>query len=142
MKKIISGKSYDTEKATFLAEDSFEYPGNFRYWKECLYQKKTGEFFLYGYGGPMTKYAKSIGQNEWASGEKISPLSYEAAQSWAEDHLDGDEYEKIFGEIEENDEKVFVNWTISASSAEKIKREAAKRGMTISNFLDELISNL
>ena len=139
MKKVIKGRTYDTEKASLLGEDSFEYPGNFRHWRECLYQKRSGEFFLYGYGGPLTQYARSVGQNEWESGEKISPLSYDAAQSWAEEHLDGDEYEKIFGEIEESGEKSTITLSISTSSWEVAKRGASKLDISLSAYIEKLI---
>lgn len=32
---------------------------------------------------------------------KIIPLSIEEAKEWAEENLSGDEYEYIFGEVEE-----------------------------------------
>ncbi len=52
MKKVIDGKVYDTETATLKAEWENMYDArNFNYVEEQLYQKKTGEFFLYGYGG-------------------------------------------------------------------------------------------
>ena len=63
--------------------------------------KKTGEFFLYGEGGPWSKYSRRISQNEWGGGEEIRPLTLQEAQKWAEKHLDADEYEQVFGEVEE-----------------------------------------
>lgn len=102
MKKIINGKKYDTETATKKASAYASCSmSDFGYWEEELYQKRTGEFFLYGHGGPASKYSVTVGQNEWSGGEKLIPLSMEAAQKWAEKHLDGDEYEEIFGEVEE-----------------------------------------
>ena len=101
MKKIIKGKRYDTDKAKELGSDSYSNPRDFNYWSETLYQKNSGEFFLYGEGGPMSRYAVSISQNGLSGGEKIIPLSVESAQKWAEEHLSADEYEEIFGEVQE-----------------------------------------
>lgn len=104
MKKIINGKRYDTDKARMIGEDSYSNPRDFSYWCETLYQKRTGEFFLYGEGGPASKYAESRGQNTWGGGSKIIPLSYNVAKKWAEDHLDADTYENLFDVIEDTGE--------------------------------------
>ena len=52
MKKIINGRKYDTETAKHIGSRSEGQPGNFEYFTEDLYLKKTGEFFLLGDGGP------------------------------------------------------------------------------------------
>lgn len=140
MKKIINGKVYDTEKATEVA--SWSNGGSwrdFRHIEETLYRKKTGEFFLFGEGGPMTQYAKSCGQNEWTGGELITPMTYAAAQKWAEEHLDGNDYEAIFGEVVEDESKVTVTYRLSASTVETVKRRAAEAGIGISEYLESLI---
>ena len=100
MKKIINGKKYDTDTAKKIATHS-RCHGDFSDYSETLYLKKTGEFFLYGSGGPMSKYATPAGQNSWSGGSEIIPLSKEKAQKWAEKHLGVDEYETLFGEVEE-----------------------------------------
>ena len=101
MKKIINGKLYNTETAKLVGSARYSYPGDFSFWREELYQKKTGEFFLYGEGGPMTKYSRSIGSNTTAGGEEIIPLTVKEAKEWAEKYLEVEEYEQIFGEVEE-----------------------------------------
>ena len=102
MKKIINGKKYDTETAKEIASTSGgEGPRDFHYFEETLYRKKTGEFFLAGHGGPASKYAKSCGLNQWCGGEAITPLTEQEAKTWCEFALDADEYEVIFGEVEE-----------------------------------------
>lgn len=102
MKKIIKGRKYDTETAKELATWSNGYGvSDFKYCIETLYIKKTGEYFLYGEGGAMSKYSESCGQNCWCGGEKIIPLTVDKAKSWAERNIDADEYEEIFGEVEE-----------------------------------------
>ena len=100
MKKIINGKKYDTNTAKILGSTGYSHPGDFNYWAESLYLKKTGEFFLHCVGGAMSKYARRIGPDEWTGGEEIRPLSPEEAQKWAEENLDIEEFERIFEVIE------------------------------------------
>lgn len=101
MKKIITNKLYNTETAELLASDSFSGPGNFHYWNEELYMKRTGEFFLYGEGGPLSHYSKQADPSGWTSGWDIIPLTNEEARQWAEHHATIKEYIAIFGEPEE-----------------------------------------
>ena len=101
MKKIISGKLYNTETAEVVGLDSYSNPRDFHYWQEILYRKKTGEYFLFGEGGPASKYRVSIGVNQWLGGESILPLDIEAAKEWASFHLDVDDYVAEFGNVEE-----------------------------------------
>lgn len=101
MVKIINRKKYNTETAELLAEWSNNLGcGNFRNVHEFLYRKRTGEYFLYGYGGPMSRFAESDGDG-WTGGEDIITFTEEDARSWCEQHFDGDTYESIFGEVEE-----------------------------------------
>lgn len=48
----------------------------------------------------MTEYAESTGDG-YCYGEKIIPLTEDEAKEWAESHLDCDNYESIFGVVEE-----------------------------------------
>ena len=101
MKKIINGKKYDTNTAEEIGMyTNGRSSADFSYFCETLYRKRTGEFFLHGHGGASSRYAQSVG-NSLTGGEKILPLTEGEAKSWAEDHLTGDEYEAIFGEVEE-----------------------------------------
>lgn len=102
MKKVINNKMYNTETAKAVGNYSnTPYHSDFNYCSETLYRKRTGEFFLYGEGGPNSQYCQVIGNNEWGYGSDIIPISEEQAKQWAEAHLSGDEYEAIFGPIEE-----------------------------------------
>ena len=100
MKKVINGKMYNTETAKKMADWYYGYPGDFDYYEERLYKKKTGEFFLFGKGGARSKYSDNDGFETYGSCE-IIPYSEEEARKWAEKHCSGDEYEEIFGEVEE-----------------------------------------
>lgn len=135
MKKIINNKVYNTETASLMGTWHNPYGvRDFNYCSEELYRKKNGEFFLHGEGNALSKYAERY-VDGMGYGEKIIPLTYPQAQSWAEDKLDGDEYEKIFGEIPEDEERTQINISLSANEAAIIKRNAQQAGMTISAYI-------
>lgn len=140
MKKIINGKSYDTSTAERIGGWSNNMSSSdFGYCSEELFRKKTGEFFLYGEGGPRSRYAVSSGNNEWGYGQSIIPLTYEAASKWAEEHLPAEQYEAIFGEVEEDNSRMAVTLSLAASTVEKAKRAAAQQGKSLSAYIESLI---
>lgn len=142
MKKVINGKVYDTKTAERVAEWDNGYPVNdFHHVDEELYRKKTGEFFTCGSGGPLTQYAEWHG-NSGSGGERIIPLAYEEATKWAEEKLDGDDYENIFGEVSEDESKVKVTFYISGASADKLRKNADKAGLSLSEYLDKIITEM
>ncbi len=139
MKKIINGKLYNTDTAKELGRDGGG--DGFRSWHEELYQKRTGEYFLYGEGGPATKYAVSVGQNSWSGGSQIIPLSMDAAREWAEEHLDADDYAEIFGMPGEGDgEKVTLCVQLPAALDAKIRAGAAQAGKSLTAYLEGVLS--
>lgn len=140
MKKIINNKVYDTATAKKVGEWYKNWEDQMYRVTEELYRKRTGEFFLYGYGGPGSKYGVSSGNGNWSSSEEIIPLTYESAQKWAENYLDGDEYEAIFGEVVEDDTKTMVAIYIQSSKAEQYKRAAAQAGMSLTAYLESLLN--
>lgn len=142
MKKIINNKVYDTETAKELG--FWQNTGDsrdFNWICETLYRKKTGEFFLHGEGGPMTKYAEAVGCNSWSGGARIMPITFAEARAWAEEHLTGDEYEAIFGAVTEDDSRLQVCYSLSAATVETIKRRAAEMGITASAYIDQLVTD-
>lgn len=142
MKKIINNKRYDTERAKEIG--SYANGGSWRdfsHYRETLYRKKTGEFFLHGEGGPMTKYRVSEGQNSWRGGEKLIPLTLSEAEKWAEQYLDVETYEDTFGEVEEDETLETVAYRIKASNAERVRRAMSETGKSGGAIIDELIEN-
>lgn len=102
MQQIIQGKKYNTETARFIAAyEPADTAGTFRHYEEGLYLKRNGEFFLAGRGGPSSRYAEKVGQNEWGGGRRIVPVSIETARAWCERVLSVEEYEDLFGEVAE-----------------------------------------
>lgn len=100
MKKIIDGKTYNTETAECLGEYSYGIPGDYHYYSEGLYRSQKGTYFIYGEGGALSKYARLIG-NHQTGGDGLNVISEEEALKWAEHHLSADDYICIFGEPEE-----------------------------------------
>ena len=133
MKKIINGKRYDTNTAKLIGSTGYSYPGDFEYWKESLYLKKTGEFFLHGEGGSLSIYSRSTGNNEWSSGEKIRPLSPKEARDWSEKYLDADEYERVFGKIEEGKCQI-ATWIANSLKADA--DQLREKGYTLANIFE------
>lgn len=101
MKKIINGKMYNTEIAKEIATWNNSYNrGDFNYCEETLYKKKTGEYFLYGEGGALSRYARSCGSSGSCGGSEFIPFSKTEAKEWMESNADADDYIAEFGEVE------------------------------------------
>jgi hypothetical protein len=103
MKRIIDGKSYNTETAELIAEHSASCPCNdFHYFEESLYRTKKGAWFLAGSGNAMSKYSRAIDHNSRGGGDGIEVLTPEEAMEWLESHNFVDELEEHFSDkIEE-----------------------------------------
>lgn len=140
MKKIINGRLYSTDTARELGLDAGG--DGFSHWCERLYQKRTGEYFLHGEGGPMTKYAVSISDNSWSGGEKIIPLSAAKAREWAEEHLDADTYAEIFGMPDEGESAEVLHVQIDAALAAKLRQLATEKGISLKACLEEILRGL
>ena len=101
MKKILNGKMYNTETAKELANRTFSNPRDFNYINETLYQKKNGEYFLFGEGGGLTKYAFYVDSSGRTGGWEVIPMTEDDARERMGAHCDADEYIAVFGEPEE-----------------------------------------
>ena len=141
MKKIINNRLYNTDTAEEVGCWGNGLTGrDFGHCYETLYRKRTGEFFLFGQGGPLSKYAQSVGNNRWSGSEQIIPLTFDAARDWAEEHLDADEYIALFGPVAEDGSRISVGYSLSATTVETIKRRAAELGISSSAYLDRLVA--
>lgn len=139
MKKVISGKLYDTETAKKLAS----YCNNrsdFSRCTETLYRKRTGEYFLHGVGGPSSAYAHAVDYNSWSGGEKIIPFTEEKAREWAEDRLDGDDYEAIFGEVTEEPADRMISLQVPAEMDDALTDAAKQAGVSKSALIRDMIT--
>ena len=93
MRKVIEGKRYDTETAEQVASTTYSNYGDRTFWSEELYRTSQGNWFLYGEGGALSKYARSA----------IIPLTRVKAMSWLEVHTSGSEaIKKYFTDVIED----------------------------------------
>ena len=84
MKRIIDGKSYNTETAQEIATWSNHYGCNdFKHCEESLYRTKKGAWFVAGEGGAMSKYAVQYG-NAYGGGSCLEPITEGEAREWLE----------------------------------------------------------
>ena len=98
MKKIIDGLRYDTGNAIEIGSYANGFGSDFRSWAATLYRTpRSGRYFLAGEGGPMTRFARSVG-NMTGGGDGLFPMTKEEALAWAEQYLDADEIEQHFGD--------------------------------------------
>lgn len=144
MRKIIGSKSYDTDTARKVAGwDNMSDVRDFHYFSETLYCKRTGEYFLHGEGGPLTRYAEPRGTNQWTGGERIMPLSFDEATAWAERHMDAKDYEAEFGQVDEGgDGTTRLNLRVTQSTADTLRRAAVERGVSLGKLVGELADEL
>lgn len=138
MKKVIRGSRYDTETARVLGRRTNGLlPGELEYVSETLYRTKAGKFFLHGEGGPKTAYSERTATG-WKGGECITPIEVEQAQGWAEEHLDADEYEGIFGAV---DEPNLIAVTVYVTPACRAKLDKLKKetGRSVSQIVERAV---
>lgn len=85
MKRVIGGKSYDTDTAKEICElpCSF-YKGDFQYHSTSLYRTLRGAYFLAGEGGPMSMWAKPVGSNGHSGGSGLCVIDADEAREHAE----------------------------------------------------------
>ena len=139
MKKIIAGRKYNTETARCVGIYEAGIGDRLYGFSEGLYRKRNGEYFLYGEGGPGSKYSKTIGCSEWSGTKEIIPMDYGEAKEWAEKHLDPDEYEAEFGDVSEGDGKIQLNLSLGKDCVEAIRRIAATEKITMSAVIEKLV---
>ena len=140
IKRIINGRAYETATATEIGGNGYSTPNDFRHYYERLYKKSNGEYFLYGEGGPLSKYAVSVGTNETSGSEMIIPMTYAEARDWAEANLDADDYIAAFGTPEEDDDHVIVTVNFNKATYDMINREAASAGVTVDDYIERLVT--
>ena len=66
--------------------------------------------------------------------EKIIPLSYAQAQQWGREEMTEDEYKAEF-EAVTDDKRVFLGISLPADVADRIRKQAAAEGISISECI-------
>ena len=84
MKRIIDGKTYNTETATTVCDTGNDLGvTDFGHEDSALYITKKGAFFIAGNGGPMSRFARAESQNSWSGGSGVIPLDRDEAMRCA-----------------------------------------------------------
>lgn len=139
LKKIINKKLYDTSTATCIAEYSNPVSvSDFSFYRETLYRKRTGEYFIHGEGGALSRYA-SRDYDGMTWGEDILPLTYDTARDWAEHHMDVDAYQDEFGPAAEDDSRTVMSLSVRADTADMVRRAAGAAGCSISEYVERAL---
>ncbi|MDO4432008.1 MAG: hypothetical protein Q4B80_01700 [Aerococcaceae bacterium] len=140
MKKIIQNKVYDTTTAKEIGTYKADYPVNaFAFYTETLYKKRTGEYFIHGKGGGLSKYAGTYNDMR-GPGEKIMPLTFDEARKWAEEKLKVVECEKEFGSSDE-DGMTNIHLQIPTVLADKVEKEKSETGKPIRMIITEALES-
>jgi hypothetical protein len=100
MRAIINGLRYDSDKATLIGEANYNgSSSDFQWWEAGLYRTpRAGRYFLAGRGGPMTRWARAIGDNGRTGSARIFPMELGEAREWAERYLTTAEVEAAFAD--------------------------------------------
>ena len=147
MRKIIDGRKYDTETATKLAEIKRDQGDSLRFYEEALYRKRTGEYFMYGHGGGMSRYSRYVPEAGMSGpGEAITPVSADQAREWASKELSTDGYEEIFGEVSEGEPveegaSAVMAVRVSPATRERLRRLAWGSDSTQGAVLDGIVAD-
>lgn len=140
MNKIIKGKRYNTETAELIGTYENNEPEKSDLWvKEELYRKRTGEFFLVCQGGALTEYGIISVNGTDKPGEELDPITAEYAAEWCEENLTGDEYEKIFGSVEEDGSRGTLSVTLPNTLITTLRENAQKEDKKLSAYVEKII---
>ena len=99
MKKIIAGKTYNTDTATKLGHywnGLSDY--DFHNVSEWLHVTKKGAYFLCGEGGAASSWSEACGDSR-TGGSDIRVMSESEALDWMSRHCDAEDTEKQFSHL-------------------------------------------
>lgn len=83
MKKVINGKSLNTNTAKFLGSYcNFLHITDWNYIYQEVYKTKTGVYFMYAEGGAATEYCEINGDGSKDRGNAIELLTIDEANAW------------------------------------------------------------
>lgn len=100
MKKIIDGKVYNTETAKSLTTYQYGTSNDLRYYCEELFVTSKGNYFLFGEGGPASRYAVTCSGSS-SGGRDITALTRQEAFEWCQEHNRVSTIEKVFSDMME-----------------------------------------
>jgi len=91
MKKIINGKTYNTDTALLIGSwDNGCNVTDFDYFAETLFKNQKDTYFLHGESGARGPYAVETDNGWYRGGEDIVPMEKSEAWAWAKEVLEAD----------------------------------------------------
>jgi hypothetical protein len=141
MKRIIAGRTYDTETARLITEYSHGYPGDTSYYRERLYSTPRNAFYLTCHGGVRSHYAYGYRDGQLRAGDDIIPLTDEEVLRWLEDHERTQEIEDLFGKQPDAGEATAVIcFRVSPEVKGRVVQTAAKSGHDVQSWLEMVVA--
>lgn len=145
MQTRIGTEQFNTETAQKIG--NYEYGAGENAYKEVLYHKKTGGYFLHCTGGPESRYGEWVAgsqSRERQAGERIDPLSNSEADAWAKAHLDEHTYAKTFARP--SGEKLIsrtfqVPESLDAALDQYCKKNRYKKSAVVSWAIEEYLQS-
>lgn len=103
MKRIIDGRSFDTETATHIVElHCSANCTDFAYHDTSLYRSPKGQFFIAGEGGAMSMWSQPVGNNGRGGGSGMRLVDDDEARAIMEANgCDADDFAAVGLSIEE-----------------------------------------
>jgi hypothetical protein len=144
VKRIINGKTYNTETATHICDLGCEYHrGDFKWHDTAMYRTKGGAFFLAGDGGAMSMWSQSVGQNSWGPGKGIKPLDKERALGLLEAEEQTDAIERWFGEQPEagDEERDGFALRLPRSVKAAAEQRASEENVSLNTWIADLVKS-
>ena len=139
MQQTIANKVYDTDTAKGLGNWRRGISSERGYISETLYQIDSGDYFLYGEGGPRSRYAKRVAPNTWGYGERILPFTTEEAHAWADTHLTENAFDKVFGANATDEILTSVLIRLRPEVAQLLAQAASEQKCQMSDVAESLI---
>lgn len=136
MRKILKNKVYDTATAQYIGAYLGQWENETRWFREELYKKRTGEYFLYSEGGADSPHGK-----DGDVSEEITPLSFENAKLWGEKRLDPNVCDMEFGIDHDDDAMVRLHVQIPSSLNDYLETERSRSGVSKSEIVIEALEN-
>ena len=136
MKRIINNKVYDTNTAMYIGTYLGDWDDKTKWFREELYKKRTGEYFIYVEGGPESRHGKD-GQKS----EEIKPLNFEEAKHWGKKYLEEIEYMVEFEIDQDDDTMVRLHVKIPASLNDRLELGRSSMGVSKSELVIDALEN-
>lgn len=138
-----ANRFYDITKATVLVtvEKTFgkqygENPDDD--WKESLYIKPNGEYFVYGEGGMNSPYCAEDESGETSAGSRYEvwpDFNLNNAKNWVHTNCP-EKMEEIFMKEIDEDKKTVTTFLLSQKAKKNLKRKARENNMSASNLIN------